>query len=145
MDHTPRSLAPGQEHEMADRRHVIRPFPTARSALLPAALTEGIEPAALQVHPVPSQGYTVLSRKQKLRPEWVGAAGPDIAAARRRGEVVTDAVEVPEVAFTGDTSMDWIHNPAAGEGACAGLHSALQPAARLTLWRPRQRCARGCS
>lgn len=57
-------------------------------------------------HTMPAQGYVVLQRSKRLLPEWVGRPGAEIAAARRRGETVTSAHEVPVVAFTGDTTVD---------------------------------------
>jgi ribonuclease Z len=54
-------------------------------------------------HPVPSLGYQVLRRAQKLRTEFVGLPGPEIAALRRRGEIVTDDVDHPELAYATDT------------------------------------------
>lgn len=60
------------------------------------------------VHPVPSQGYLLLSRRHKLRPEYAGLPGPEIRALRERGVAVTEAVDSPEVAFTGDTSLEFV-------------------------------------
>lgn len=45
-------IIPGEEHPMPGGRHVIRPFKT--------------------IHPVPSQGYCVFSRKSKLKAEYSG-------------------------------------------------------------------------
>lgn len=58
------------------------------------------------VHRVVSQGYILSEQRRKLRPEWVGRPGPEIAAARARGEDVIDEVEKDVVAFTGDTRID---------------------------------------
>lgn len=54
-------------------------------------------------HTLPSQGYLVVSKKQKLKPEYVGTPGPEIGRLRREGVDVTDTVEVIEVAYPGDT------------------------------------------
>ena len=54
-----------------------------------------------------SQGYVVYSTKNKLRDAYAGMSGQEIKAARDAGETVTDRVEVPEVAFTGDASGEW--------------------------------------
>lgn len=72
-------------------QHLVRPFRT--------------------VHVVPSQGYLVYSRKNKLRPEFHGASQQDIVAAKRSGTRITDTIETPEVAFTGDTSIDFVTLP----------------------------------
>lgn len=45
-------ILPGGEHHLPGGRHTVRPFKT--------------------FHPVPSQGYCVFSKKNKLRPEYAG-------------------------------------------------------------------------
>lgn len=59
-------------------------------------------------HVVPSQGYVVCSRKQKLREEYLGLPGAEIKALRQAGEDITRTVEVAEAAFTADTTMDFV-------------------------------------
>jgi ribonuclease Z len=54
-------------------------------------------------HPVPSLGYQLMRRIQKLRPEHAGMAGPEIAARRRAGEALFDVVDKPEIAYATDT------------------------------------------
>lgn len=85
-------LAPGQELVLASG-HVIRPFAT--------------------VHTLPSQGYIVYSYRKKLKPELVGQAPNEIKKLREAGEEVTDTYQIPEVAFTGDTSGALFEDPAA--------------------------------
>ena len=77
--------------QLRDKTLVVRPFATT--------------------HPVPSLGYTVFRRTHKLRPQYAAAPGAEIAALRAAGVGVTDAVEAPLFAFTGDTSADWLHHP----------------------------------
>lgn len=79
-------ISPGDTHALS-KLHCVRPFPTT--------------------HPVASQGYVVYSTKNKLRDAYAGMSGQEIKAARDAGETVTDRVEVPEVAFTGDASGEW--------------------------------------
>jgi ribonuclease Z len=79
-------ISPGETHVLS-KLHCVRPFPTT--------------------HPVASQGYVVYSTKNKLRDAYAGMSGQEIKAARDAGETVTDRVEVPEVAFTGDASGEW--------------------------------------
>lgn len=55
------------------------------------------------IHRIPSQGYVIYAVRQKLRPEFEGCSGPEIRDARLSGVEVTTEVEVPMVAFTGDT------------------------------------------
>ena len=59
-------------------------------------------------HPVPSQGYVAYGTKEKLKAEFIGSSASEIKALKARGVEITDTVEVPEVAFTGDTTIDWV-------------------------------------
>ena len=54
-------------------------------------------------HPVPSLAYLVVRRIAKLRPEFHGLTGPQIAAKRRAGEAVTDHDDRVELAYATDT------------------------------------------
>eukprot|EP00891_Asterochloris_glomerata_P005077 jgi/Astpho2/5077/Aster-08014 len=62
-------------------------------------------------HTVASQGYLLSSKRQKLKPEWQGRPGAEIKAAKLAGKEITQEVTVPEIAFTGDTTTDWISMP----------------------------------
>lgn len=81
-------LSVGGDVALRDGRHVVRPFATT--------------------HPVASQGYCVYSRRAKLRAEYAGLDGQAVAALRRGGATVSDVVETPVLAFTGDTGADWV-------------------------------------
>ncbi|HET9626969.1 MAG TPA: MBL fold metallo-hydrolase [Kofleriaceae bacterium] len=64
-------------------------------------------------HPVPSLAYLVVRRIAKLRPELAGLTGPQIAARRRAGEVVTDHEDRIELAYATDTLITALdHAPA---------------------------------
>ena len=54
-------------------------------------------------HPVPSLGYIIVRRVARLRPELVGLTGPEIAARRRAGEVVSVHDDRLELAYCTDT------------------------------------------
>jgi ribonuclease Z len=54
-------------------------------------------------HPVPSLAYVVVRRVAKLRAELHGLPGPEIAARRRAGEIVTDHEDRLELAYATDT------------------------------------------
>ena len=94
-------LSVGDSAPLRDNRHVVRPFATT--------------------HPVPSQGYVVYSRRMKLRPEYAALDGPAIAKLRAAGTAVSDAVEAPLLAFTGDTGADWVDHPSAQDALRAKL------------------------
>ena len=51
-----------------------------------------------------SLGYALISIREKLKPEYVGRPGPELAALRRAGTDIQYRLEVPLVAFTGDTT-----------------------------------------
>ena len=57
------------------------------------------------VHRVPTLGYALWSRRRKLLAEHVGKPGKEIARLRAEGVAIDEALEVPEVAYCGDTSI----------------------------------------
>nr|XP_043617254.1 tRNase Z TRZ1 [Erigeron canadensis]XP_043617255.1 tRNase Z TRZ1 [Erigeron canadensis] len=59
-------------------------------------------------HVIPSQGYVIYSVKQKLRPEYVGLPADEIKKLKFSGAEITYTTTSPEVAFTGDTTSDFI-------------------------------------
>lgn len=85
MEHELIPLGPGEQHVL-ENGLVARPFRSPHSA--------------------PCQGYGLWSRKEKLRPEFHGRPGPELAELRRSGVVLADVVETPELAFTGDTRIE---------------------------------------
>lgn len=54
-------------------------------------------------HPVPSLGYVVTRRITKLRPEFRGLPGEEIAARRRAGEAMLEHEDRIELAYATDT------------------------------------------
>jgi ribonuclease Z len=85
LEHATVPLGPGQEHVLPNKL-LVRPF---RS-----------------LHVVPCQGYGIWSRREKLRPEFAGLSGEDLRRLRGQGRKVTDTLETPELAFTGDTLIE---------------------------------------
>ena len=75
-------MAAGDEHRLRNDLWV-RAFPT--------------------FHPVPSLGYQLLRKVQKLKPELPELPGPEIGGRRKAGEVVTVEQERLEVAYAPDT------------------------------------------
>lgn len=55
-------------------------------------------------HTVPSRGFVVWDRRNKLKDEYQGLPGDKIRDLRLSGTAVTKEVRVPLVAYTGDTS-----------------------------------------
>jgi ribonuclease Z len=76
-------LQPGDEINLS-RENVVTTFATA--------------------HTIPSLGYVVWDRRNKLKDEYHGLPGDKIRDLRLAGVEVTREVRVPLVAYTGDTS-----------------------------------------
>jgi len=55
-------------------------------------------------HGGPSLGYVLLSIREKLKQEYVGTPGPELAAMRKRGVEIQYRLEVPLFAYLGDTT-----------------------------------------
>jgi len=56
-------------------------------------------------HGGPSLGYALISVREKLKPEYLGRPGPELAQLRKTGVEIQYRVEVPLVAYLGDTSI----------------------------------------
>lgn len=51
-----------------------------------------------------SLGYSLVSIREKLKPELLGKSGPELAQMRKQGIEIQYRIEVPLVAFLGDTT-----------------------------------------
>jgi ribonuclease Z len=78
-----RPLVAGGEVELG-RNHVVGVFNT--------------------VHTIPSRGFLVWERRNKLKDEFVGLPGDKIKELRLSGVAVTREVRIPLLAYTGDTA-----------------------------------------
>lgn len=56
-------------------------------------------------HGLASLGYSLISIREKLKPEYVGVAGEELSRLRREGVQIQYRVEVPLITFLGDTSV----------------------------------------
>jgi ribonuclease Z len=82
-------LQPGEEVALS-REHVVTAFGTS--------------------HTIPSLGYLIWDRRQKLKDEFIGLPGDQIRDLRLGGTQVTREVRTPMLAYTGDTSPAGIDN-----------------------------------
>ena len=82
-------VVPGQEIELS-REHVVTVFATT--------------------HTIPSVGYLVWERRNKLKEEYHGLPGDKIRDLRLSGVQVTKEVRTPILAYTGDTSPAGLDN-----------------------------------
>ncbi|XP_071722713.1 tRNase Z TRZ2, chloroplastic [Rutidosis leptorrhynchoides] len=62
-------------------------------------------------HVIPSQGYVVYSVRKKLKKQYIHLKGKQIEKLKKAGAQITDTVLSPEVAFTGDTTSDYMLEP----------------------------------
>jgi len=61
---------------------------------------------ALEVsHTVPSLGYAVIERRSKLREEYRDKPQSELKDLKNRGVEITQTLEIPLVAYTGDTEL----------------------------------------
>ncbi len=58
------------------------------------------------LHSVPSLGYRLFHKVNKLKPQWSGTSGAEIAARRRAGEGLFDSVERCILVYATDTLID---------------------------------------
>ncbi len=86
----------GQEFEIS-REHVVSAWATT--------------------HTIPSRGFVVWDRRQKLKDEFLGLPGEKIKELKFSGVAITREVRTPLVAYTGDTSP-------AGLDACPAAFDA---------------------
>jgi ribonuclease Z len=106
-----RGVEAGQEFELS-RENVVTAFSTK--------------------HTIPSIGYVVWERRQKLKEEYHGLPGDKIRDLRLSGTVVTREVRLPLVAYTGDTSP-------AGLDAYEPVYQARILITELSFVRPNHR------
>ena len=55
-------------------------------------------------HGADSLGYTIIERRQKLKPQYLELPGPEIAQLRKSGQQVTYTMNLPLVTYLGDTA-----------------------------------------
>ncbi|OIW02752.1 hypothetical protein TanjilG_29528 [Lupinus angustifolius] len=84
------ALDAGETYEMQNNL-VVRPFRTQ--------------------HVIPSQGYVIYSIRKKLKKEYTHLNENQVEKLKESGEEITDNILSPEVAFTGDTTSDFYHDP----------------------------------
>jgi ribonuclease Z len=55
-------------------------------------------------HAVPAMGYVVIERRSKLREEFIGLPQEKLRELKERGVAITRTLEIPLVAYLGDTA-----------------------------------------
>lgn len=57
------------------------------------------------VHRIASRGFTIVERRRRLLPEWVGVPGVEIGRARARGDVIDESFELEPFTYIGDSTI----------------------------------------
>lgn len=60
------------------------------------------------IHRVPSNGYCIIEKKQKLKNEYINLPGHKIAEKKNQGEDLFYSMEAPIVTFSGDTKIEFV-------------------------------------
>ena len=61
------------------------------------------------IHTLPSLGYTLFDVRKKLKAEYQGTPGQELARLRREGIVFEDEVWVPRLTFIGDSTIETLY------------------------------------
>lgn len=86
------------------------------------------------VHRIASVGYTVHQSQKKLRPEFVGVPGAEIARAVARGEQVNDVTEAPVFTYVGDSTIETLRRrPQLGQSQVLFLEATHLPGTERAL------------
>lgn len=93
-------------HRRMDRsRFGWRILPARPGEPIPLSRDRRIVPFATR-HPVPSLGYTLFERRNKLKDEYRGLPGERLRVLREQGVGITREVWFPDVAYPGDSLID---------------------------------------
>ena len=79
--------------------HVVPLASGGEIEIKPDIALRGLEVA----HTSPSMGYAIIEYRSKLRPELQGQPQERLRELRMQGEEITRRLEIPLIAFTGDT------------------------------------------
>lgn len=59
-------------------------------------------------HRIPAQGYTIYEQVNKLKPEFHGLDGKEIAQKKTQGVELVTKLDIPMVSFSGDTTIEYV-------------------------------------
>ncbi len=93
---------------------------------------ENVVTAFATTHTIPSLGFVVWDRRNKLKEEYLGLPGDQIRDLKQSGVAITREVRTPLLAYTGDTSP-------AGLDACDAAFKARVLITELSFIRPNHR------
>lgn len=61
------------------------------------------------LHTLPSLGYTLYDVRKKLKPEYQGKPGQELAKMRKEGVAFEDEIWVPRITFIGDSTIETLY------------------------------------
>ncbi|MEE8395477.1 MAG: MBL fold metallo-hydrolase [bacterium] len=61
-------------------------------------------------HTLPSLGYTLFDVRKKLKPEFQGRPGKELAALRKQGITFEEELWLPRLTFIGDSTIDTLYS-----------------------------------
>jgi ribonuclease Z len=105
----PRSLSPYVDQMLRTWRDIERQAtPYTLVPMNPGDVHEVRRDFAIRAvathHGLASLGFVLISQRDKLKPEYIGTPGPELAALRKSGVQIQYRIEVPLVAYLGDTT-----------------------------------------
>jgi ribonuclease Z len=62
-------------------------------------------------HRVPSVGYVIYERKKRLKIEFANLEPSELGRLRREGLILDEPLEEPVIAFSGDTTIEFLDSP----------------------------------
>jgi ribonuclease Z len=106
-------LVAGDEIEL-DRNRIVTTHNTQSTGVHPDEVPDDDKPPILKtvdvVHTIPSRGFIVWERRNKLKDEFIGLPGEKIKELKFSGVPITREVRMPLVAYTGDTAPAGLDN-----------------------------------
>lgn len=86
-------------------------YPVSNNQIIPVNDTHFIR-AIRSYHRVPSLGYVLYRKSNKLKPQYAALSGFKIKKLKEKGEPIFEVMDIPLVAFSGDTSIEFLEkNP----------------------------------
>lgn len=86
-------------------------FPIKRGELVDISSKLSVKPLPT-LHRIPSQGYTIFEKNRKLKQEFQGVEGRELAERKKSGEILTEEKLHPVISFSGDTQIEYVlENP----------------------------------
>lgn len=82
-------------------------------------------------HRIPSLGWFIERRSQRLKPEYQGKGGPELAALRKQGATLTQEHIQPLLCVTGDTQIEFFDTHEQARNAKVLVHE-------ITSWDERR-------